>query len=137
MLEATPDLVQLNAALLSDPPGIAKHPLVRMLSDKDKELGFLCPLARAVVQLDRGDCDAAAAEAALATCWLVDDSAINRPEDWEAGDNLEVVETVEHRINAVFQGVMIPLTFRSEADLLYCSEDRLTSPSRELSLIHI
>lgn len=53
----------------------------------------------------------------------MDDSAINRPEDWEAGDNLEVVETVEHRINAVFQGVMISLTFRSEADLLYCSEE--------------
>lgn len=123
LLEPTPDLVQLNVALLSNPAAIANHPLVRTLAEQDPELGFLCPLARALVLLDRGDCDAAAAEAALATCWMVDDSAINRPEDWEPGDNLEAVETVEHQINADYQGATIRLTFRSEANLLYCSED--------------
>jgi hypothetical protein len=123
LLEPTPDLVQLNAALLSNPAGIANHPLVRTLAEQDTELGFLCPLARALVRLDRGDCDAATAEAALATCWLVDDSAINRPEDWEPGDNLEAIETVEHHINTDFEGAIVLLTFRSKADLLYCSEN--------------
>lgn len=104
MLEPTPDLVQLNAELLSNPAWIAGHPLVPPLAARDPGLGFLCPLARALVQLAHGACDAASAEAALATCWLVDDSAINRPEDWDAGDNMEVVETVEHQINADFQG---------------------------------
>lgn len=115
--------MQLNTALLKDPAAIASHPYVTTLGEQDPELRFLCPLARALVLLDRGDCDAVAAEAALATCWLVDDSAINRPEDWEPGDNLEVVERVEHRMNADFQGLTIPLTFCSEADLLYCSEE--------------
>lgn len=77
---------------------------------------------RALVEIENGSCAAAKAKAALATCWLVDDSVINRPEDWEAGDNLEVVEIVEHHITADFQGSTIPLCFLSEADLLYCSE---------------
>ena len=123
MLEPTPDLVQLNAALLSDPAAIGGQAVVRRLAEQDPKLGFLCPLARALVRLDRGDCDAAAAEAALGTCWLVDDSAINRPKKWRPGKNLEVVEAVEHRINVDFLGATIPLTFRSEADLLYCSEE--------------
>ena len=123
MLKPTPDLVELNAALLSDPAAISGHSLLRKLAEQDPELGFLCPLARALVQLDRGDCDAAAAEAALGTCWLVDDSAINRPKKWRPGKNLEVVEVVEHRIDTGFQDRTIPLIFRSEADLLYCSEE--------------
>lgn len=71
--------MQFNAASLSEPAEIGGNALGRMLAEQDPELGFLCPLARALVQLDRGDCDAAAAEAALGTCWLVDYSAINRP----------------------------------------------------------
>lgn len=118
-----PDLVALNAELLRDPAAIPGHPLVQSLAQRDPELGFLCPLVRALVEIENGSCAAATAQAALATCWLVDDSAINRPEDWTAGDNLEVVEIVEHHISAEFQGATIPLRFLSEADLLYCSEE--------------
>jgi len=118
-----PDLVALNAELLRDPDAIPGHPLVRSLAQRDPDLGFLCPLVRALVEIENGSCAAATAQAALATSWLVDDSAINRPEDWEAGDNLEVVEIVEHQISADFLGTSIPLRFLSEADLLYCSEE--------------
>lgn len=121
--ELIPDLLQLNAELLSHPAAISTHPLVSALAERDPLLHFLCPLARALVRLESGSCDATEAEAALATCWLVDDSAIHRPEDWQPGDNLEVVETVEHQIDAAFQGHPIALTFHSEADLLYCSEE--------------
>lgn len=118
-----PDLVALNAELLRDPAAIPGHPLVQSLAQRDPELGFLCPLVRALVEIENGSCAAATAQAALATCWLVDDSAINRPEDWTAGDNMEVAEIVEHHISAEFQGTTIPLRFLSEADLLYCSEE--------------
>ena len=46
-----------------------------------------------------------------------------RPEDWVAGENLEMVEIVEHRTIADFQSLLLPLTFRTEADFLYCSEE--------------
>jgi hypothetical protein len=123
MSEPTPELAELNAALLNDPAAIASHPLLSILAKRESHLGFLCPLARALVQLVYADCDAASAEAALESCWIVDDSAVNRSEDWEPGDNQEVVETVEHQLNVDFQGKTIPLIFRSEADLLYCSEE--------------
>ena len=103
-----PDLVALNAELLRDPAAIPGHPLVQSLAQRDPELGFLCPLVRALVEIENGSCTAATAQAALATCWLVDDSAINRPEDWTAGDNMEVVELVEHPIPADFQATTIP-----------------------------
>lgn len=125
-LSATPslhDLLELNVELLRDPAAIQGHPLVLSLAQRDPGHGFLCPLIRALVELENGNCAAATATAALATCWLVDESAINRPEDWVAGENLGVVEIVEHRIIADFQGLLISLTFRSEADLLYCSEE--------------
>jgi len=118
-----PDLVALNAELLRDPAAIPGHPLVKSLAQRDPELGFLCPLVRALVEIENGSCAVATAQAALVTCWLVDDSAVNKPEDWEAGNNLEVVEIVEHHITADFQGTPIPLRFLSEADLLYCSEE--------------
>lgn len=118
-----PDLFELNAELLRDPAAIPGHPLVRSLAERDPGLGFLCPLVRALVEIENGSCAAATAQSALATCWLVDDSAINRPKNWEAGDNLEVVEIVEHHITADFKGTPIPLRFLSEADLLYCSEE--------------
>lgn len=123
MSDPSANLVQLNSELLTNPAAIAGHSLLQSLAERDAELSFLCPLARALVRLESGSCDAAEAGAALSTCWLVDDSAIHRPEDWQPDDNVEVVEIVEHRILTEFEGRAIALHFRSEADLLYCSEE--------------
>lgn len=116
-------LIELNKALLCDPAAIDDHTVLSFLAEGDPSLRFLCPLARALVQLVHAKCDAVSAQAALDSCWLVDDSAVNRSEDWEPGDNQEVVELVEHCLNVDFKGQTIPLLFHSEADLLYCSEE--------------
>jgi hypothetical protein len=123
LLESMPELVELNADLLRNPASIANPPLVQSHFERDPELLVLCPFARAIFRLDKGICTRREAEAALATCWLVDDSAIHRPEEWEPGDNLEACETVEHFMDAHLQGRTISLAFHSEADLLYSSEE--------------
>ena len=123
MLNARLELEQLNTALLLAPDGIAGDRRVEELALEDPELRFLSPLLRALYKLTQLSCQPEDAIRALETCWILDDSAVRKPDDWQPWDNVEAVECVEHTIKSRFRGKTIELVLHSEADLLFCSEE--------------
>lgn len=112
------DLVRLNTAVLAEPGRIHRHPTVQSLGEKDPELSFLCPLARALLLLESNNCTPHNALSALETCWLIDDSLIFKEKDWQPYDNVEGKEFVRYAIQAFAAGRYFELGFDSEATLL-------------------
>lgn len=117
------DLVRLNTAVLAEPGRIHRHPTVQSLGEKDPELSFLCPLARALLLLESNNCTPHDALSALETCWLIDDSLIFKEKGWQPYDNVEGKEFVRYTIQAFAAGRCFELGFDSEATLHFCSDE--------------
>lgn len=117
------DLVRLNTAVLAEPGRIHRHPIVQSLGEKDPDLNFLCPLARALLLLENNNCTPHDALSALETCWLIDDSLIFKEKGWQPYDNVEGKEFVRYTIQAFAAGRCFELGFDSEAALLFCSDE--------------
>ena len=118
MIDASVDLPALSKEILLNPKEAGKNPVVALLELEQPDLGFLCPLARAIYLLESKRPQRVDAIEALDSCFLIDDSM--------SGNCLElsdesacVEEQVSHAIKQEFNQKEIALGFMSVGDMYF------------------
>lgn len=118
MIDASVDLLALSKEILLNPKEAGKNPVVALLELEQPDLGFLCPLARAIYLLESKRPQRVDAIEALDSCFLIDDSMSGNC--LELSDEYACIEEqVSHAIKQEFNQKEIVLGFMSVGDMMF------------------